>query len=227
MMVFCYDRYPCIFVSASTPDRKPADQVGTTPDSDIRPVSSASDTVSAASPLIAAIRERQSSHTDDNVVSVSSPVDTAPKTDTENELTDLEDLLLPQQISTPTTVEPVKRKEQDAGQQVVPEKKDPQVKNETELSDAVTPRKEGESSLPDLKSPEVIGRLNRLKKKLKKQKMQQQAMDGMPVMSERLQAKLLGKQATQTIVEKKTVLGVWFIKLFMNVRTMHSIILKI
>ena len=203
-MSFYNDCYPCIFVSASTPDRKPADQVGTTPDSDIRPVSSASDTVSAASPLIAAIRERQPSHTD-SVASVSSPVDTAPKTDTENELTDLEDLLLPQQTSAPTTVKPVKRKEQDPGQQVVPEKKDPQVKNESGLSDALTPRKEGESALPDLKSLEVIGRLNRLKKKLKKQKMQQQAMAGMPVMSERLQAKLLGKQATQTIVEKKKV----------------------
>ena len=178
--------------------------MGTAPDSDIRPVSSASDTVSAASPLIAAIRERQPSHTD-SVVSVSSPVDTAPKTDTENELTDLEDLLLPKQISAPTTVEAVKSKKKDPGQQVVPEKKDPQVKNESGLSDAVTPRKEGDLEQPDLKSPEVIGRLNRLKKKLKKQKMQQQAMAGMPVMSERLQAKLLGKQATQTIVEKKKV----------------------
>lgn len=77
------------------------------------------------------------------------------------------------------------------------------VKVENGESKTATPKKQEDQGQPELMSPEVIGRLNRLKKKLKKQKLMRKKMESSPVMSERLQARLLEKESKRTVTEIK------------------------
>lgn len=172
-------------LTASTPDR--GEHGSPTPD--VMKVPTCRTTVSSVS-KIHRPRDRHPSH---------------PQTETESDLTDLEELLLPgfkKVDGEKSTDEPIHSGSVTAhvagcatsGSGLSP----PHVSSETvkvqQITPTKTPEKAVDTSITGI-SPKVVGRINRLKKRLKKkQQVHRLHLANMPVKSERLQAKLLSDE---------------------------------